>query len=184
MVSDEQLVARCLEGDQEAFRGILERYRAYVFAIILNFISNRTEAEDIAQDVFLQIYRSLPQCRLKNVKSWIGRIAVNKAIDRKRKKALLLEEITEEKINEAAYDAGHGVSSPEDLYLKKENREKVYAVTESLPEIYARAIVKYYFEGKSYREIALEEGITIKAVESRLSRAKNLFKKRWGREDV
>lgn len=71
-------------GDEQAFCEIVETYKGYVFAIILNFIKDNYIAEDIAQEVFLQAYRSLPQFRNKNFKAWIGKIAVNKAIDFKR----------------------------------------------------------------------------------------------------
>ncbi|MCG0276313.1 MAG: sigma-70 family RNA polymerase sigma factor [Thermosediminibacteraceae bacterium] len=183
MTSDEKLVARCLEGDCEAFRELFDRYKAYVFAIILNFVKDGNEAEDIAQEVFLQIYRSLPQCQQENFKSWIGRIAVNKAIDYKRKVARLPCIALEDKAPEMMPVREEECTSPEEIYLTKESREEVRNVTGRLPEIYRRAIEKYYFQDKSCREIAREEGISIKAVESRLNRARTLFKKRWGRDD-
>ena len=72
--------------------------------------------------------------------------------------------------------------TPEELFLDKERRKKVSEVAASL-DIYSRALRKYYFEGKTYRQIALEEGVTVRAVESRLYRAKDLFKKNWGRDE-
>lgn len=74
-------------------------------------------------------------------------------------------------------------ATPEELLLDKEQRKKVAEVAASLPDIYNRALRKYYFDGKTYREIALEEGVTVRAVESRLYRAKDLFKKSWGRDE-
>ncbi|ADL08929.1 RNA polymerase sigma factor [Thermosediminibacter oceani] len=181
MLSDEQLAKRCLAGDQEALEELLERYKGYVFAIIFNFVSDSAEAEDIAQEVFLQVYRSLPRCRFDNFKSWIGRIAVNKAIDHRRKAEHLSRIVPEEKAGESVLRTEQA-PSPEELYLAKEDWQRVQHVAGELPEIYGRTLAKYYFEGKSCREIAVEEGISVKTVESRLSRARALFKKRWGRE--
>jgi DNA-directed RNA polymerase specialized sigma24 family protein len=81
---DEQRVQRFLSGDQEAFREIVDVYKAYVFAIILNFVKQQDEAENVVQEVFMQIYRSLPQYRFQSFKSWIGKISITKAIDWQR----------------------------------------------------------------------------------------------------
>ncbi|MFO7153020.1 MAG: sigma-70 family RNA polymerase sigma factor [Bacillota bacterium] len=181
MLSDEQLVAKCLAGEQDAFEELLERYKGYVFAIIYNFISDDAEAEDVAQEVFLQIYRSLPRCQLKNFKAWIGRIAVNKAIDYRRKVKRLPVIAPDVEENETAQECEG--ASPEELYMAEESRREVRDAAHRLPEIYRNAIIKHYFHGKSCSEIAREEGISAKAVESRLSRARALFKKRWRREE-
>ena len=71
-------------------------------------------------------------------------------------------------------------ATPEELLLDKEQRRKWPKWRQSLPDIYNRALRKYYFDGKTYREIALEEGVTVRAVESRLYRAKDLLKKAGG----
>ncbi len=61
MNHDMKLVQKCLSGNEQAFCEIVETYKGYVFAIILNFIKDNYIAEDIAHEVFLQAYRSLPQ---------------------------------------------------------------------------------------------------------------------------
>lgn len=63
----QQLVWRSRQGDQEAFAQIVNLYKAYVFAVILNFVGETDEAENIAQEVFLQIYRSFPRYRSQNL---------------------------------------------------------------------------------------------------------------------
>jgi DNA-directed RNA polymerase specialized sigma24 family protein len=55
----DNLVQRCLDGDQDAFSLLIEKYKGYVFAIILSFVRDEETAKDIAQEVFLQIFRSL-----------------------------------------------------------------------------------------------------------------------------
>lgn len=197
MSNEDQLVLQSLSGDEDAFREIVETYKAYIFAIILNFVSEHNEAENIAQDVFLQIYRSLPQFRFKNLKSWIGKIAVSRAIDWKRKN----KKREREKLY--GYDSefyriertnlttsrltpvfcGNRFNNPEDILLKKEKTTRVKITCERLPEIYKRVIIKFYLEGKSYQDIATEESTTVKTIESRLYRARHLFREKWGEDD-
>ncbi|NLY86225.1 MAG: hypothetical protein GX077_07725 [Tissierellia bacterium] len=86
MDQDIQLIKRVLAGEKAAFEKIVEKYKGYVFAIIFNFIKDYDEAENIAQEVFLQIYISLPEFKFDNFKGWISRVTANKAIDWKRKK--------------------------------------------------------------------------------------------------
>ena len=182
MNHDMKLVQKCLSGNEQAFCEIVETYKGYVFAIILNFIKDNYIAEDIAQEVFLQAYRSLPQFRNKSFKAWIGKIAVNKAIDFKRAKGKIYEKEISQGAEQVTMRESN-TATPEELLLDKEQRKKVAEVAASLPDIYNRALRKYYFDGKTYREIALEEGVTVRTVESRLYRAKDLLKKSWGRDE-
>ena len=179
MVCDDKLAKKALAGDEQAFRAMVEKYKAYVFAIILNFIKDYDEVENVAQEVFMQIYLSLPQYRFKNLKAWIGKIAATKAIDWKRKKSKSSCEEMVESI-ECFGNAPDRVSeTPEEILLKREHREQIFKVCDNMPEIYGSVIVKFYFEGKSYQQIALEEKMSSKTVESRLYRARRLFREKW-----
>lgn len=91
MEQDMELIKQTLSGNEEAFAKIIDRYKGYIFAVILNFIKEHDEAENIAQEVFLQIYISLPEYKTQNFKGWIGKIAANKAIDWKRKKIFVVK---------------------------------------------------------------------------------------------
>ena len=175
-------VWRCCKGDQEAFAEIVNLYKAYVFAVILNFVQERDEAENIAQEVFLQVYRSLPRYRSQNFKAWLGKIAVNKALDFQRRKENQYQEEffrEEEDLFKVKSAPVLPRNDPEMLFLKKEQQEQVEKVCLALPEVYRRTLKKYYFEEKSYQQIAAEEKVTVKTVESRLYRAKKLFRAKW-----
>ena len=176
----DNLVQRCLGGDQDAFALLVEKYKGYVFAIILNFIKDEETAKDIAQEVFLQIYRSLDTYQQQNMKGWIGRIAANKAIDYKRKKHVSLCELeTAERIQ--GKDDGSG-SELEKMLLQKEKAAQVKKVLLRLSPINRTVLYKFYFQDKSHKEIAHEEGIQPKTVESRLYRARKAFRQEWGDE--
>ncbi len=176
---DEQLVRQSIAGEQESFRLIVEKYQGYVFAIIFKFIQEKDQAENVSQEVFIQIYRSLPQYRFQSLKSWIGKIAVTKAIDWRRNKSRCSREVSMGNMEEIGDIVESSVSNPEDFLILKEKEKRVREVCNSLPELYQRVILKFYLEEKSYQEIAFEEGVPVKTVESRLYRARLLFREKW-----
>ncbi|HHY30231.1 MAG TPA: sigma-70 family RNA polymerase sigma factor [Syntrophaceticus sp.] len=180
----DNLVQRCLDGEQDAFTLLVETYKGYVFAIILSFVRDEETAKDIAQEVFLQVYRSLASYRQQNFKGWIGRITANKAIDYKRKKRLTLCEMeTAEQILGRDDDGDDDNSGDlEKLLLQKEQETRVKEVLLRLPPIHKTVLYKFYFQNKSYQEIAREEGIRPRTVESRLYRAREAFRQEWGVE--
>ena len=73
--------------------------------------------------------------------------------------------------------------TPEEILIQKENKEKVYIMCKNVPPIYEDAIIKFYFEEKSYEEIAKEEGTTVKTIASRLYRGRNLLREKWREEN-
>jgi len=179
--SDNELIERHLIGDDEAFTTIISRYQAYIFAIILRFVNERQDAEDIAQEVFLQLYRSLPDKQEGELKSWIGKIAVNKAIDWKRsqKRRQALAECLEQL---SLVDDRSG-GKIEQVILQREQELLLHQLCRGLSPPYRRVVVKYHFEGKSYQSIAREEGISVKTVESRLYRARKMMRDQWEEGD-
>ena len=176
------LIEKAVSGDEESFSQIIDIYKNYVFAIILNFIKDYNEVENVAQDVFLQVYVSLPKYDQNNFKGWIGRIATNKSIDWiRKKKAKFKEETLEEGLVDII--GADKRDNPEELLLEKENQEELLKVLISIPEIYRITLEKFYFQEKSYEIIAREEGVTTKTIASRLYRAKILLKEKWREED-
>ena len=66
---------------------------------------------------------------------------------------------------------------------RKEFREKIHRICKSIPPIYEDVIIKFYFEEKSYEDIAKEEGTTVKTIASRLYRGRNILREKWREED-
>lgn len=168
---------RLMNGDLQAFERFIEQYQAYVFAIILRFVNDPDDAQDIAQEVFLQLYRSLPQYRPENLKAWVGKIATNKAIDAKRRRARQ-GELLESNV-EAPFAPRQSEMNPDQMLTRLEKEERIKALCRELPPSYSRVLMRYYFEHQSYQQIAREEGISLKTVESRLYRARKILRKRW-----
>jgi RNA polymerase sigma-70 factor (ECF subfamily) len=85
---DSDLVARAAAGDSTAFQALVERHRAMVYRVAYQFAGNHFDAEDIAQDVFVKVYRSLDGFRNDaQLTSWLYRIVMNACIDNKRRRS-------------------------------------------------------------------------------------------------
>ncbi len=179
MTDENLLIKKAIEGDQESFEKIVNFYKNYVFAIILNFIKDKEEVENVAQEVFLQIYLSLPKYKEDNFKAWISRITSNKAIDSLRlKRSKFREEVTQEEDQLEKFYIGSD-KDPLTEIIERENTQELDDIIGSLPEIYQEVIRKFYFEGMSYIEIAEEEKLSVKTIESRLYRGRNMLREKW-----
>ncbi len=177
MDPDELLVKKAIKGDDDSFRSIVEKYQGLVYSICFNIAGHRQEAENLAQETFIQVYRSLSRYENKGFKSWIGKIATNKAIDWKRKRRLENEGkvVYLEDIEEISTES----NLIYDELIQKENTKKLLELCNKLPEIYSTVLIKFYIQSKSYNEISKEDGISIKTVESRLYRAKHAIRRQW-----
>src|SRR5688500_2754820 len=77
-VAEHELIARCRQGDETAFRELVDQYKSLVFALIARSVPNRGRAEELAQDVFLKVHRGLPYFRGESkLSTWIYRIVIN-----------------------------------------------------------------------------------------------------------
>jgi len=183
MEGERSLIKESIEGSEKAFVNIVNNYKNYIFAIILNFIKDYGEAENVAQEVFLQIYTSLPSYDDNNFKAWIGKIAANKSIDWIRKKKAKFREEAVESTAELIDSTASDKNNPEMKAVEREKKEILKRALNNMPEIYRIVIEKFYFQEKSYELIANEEGVPIKTIASRLYRAKILLKEKWREEN-
>ncbi|WP_128894803.1 RNA polymerase sigma factor [Longirhabdus pacifica] len=169
-----------MAGHKQAFGYFTEKYYTYIYHLVIPILRHEADAEDVTQEVFITIYRALPQYKKQGLKTWIARIAVNKAIDLKRKRARQHEQLTDE------FDEMEGVLSEQTIeqqVLLKEEKKQLYANIDAIPEHYRQVIHAYYIEEKSYKQIANEYGLEIKSVESKLYRAKKWIKNHWRDDD-
>lgn len=177
MDCEDEIIRAAQNGDSDAFKSIVEKYQSFVMAICMNITRDNYEAENISQETFVQMYRSLQSYQFKGFKTWIGRIATNKCIDYKRKK----KRKTSHEVyymDEIEYVPDEKASA-QDIMIEKEDREKVKLLCGRLPEKYSCIIKKYYLYDESVRAIADEENLSTRAVESRLYRAKKKLKAMW-----
>lgn len=181
MESENRLIEKAASGDEQAFSILIDNYKNYVFAIILNFIKDYNDVENIAQEVFFQVYISLSKYNHNNFKAWIGRITTNKSIDWLRKKKSRSDDESLDELADRIYDTQN--INPEIQLIEKDKKERLAKALNSVPDIYRTSLEKFYFQGKSYENIAEEEQVTAKTVASRLYRAKILLREKWRNED-
>ncbi|WP_262384593.1 RNA polymerase sigma factor [Paenibacillus terrae] len=168
-------------GDRQAFREIVELYSKHVFHVAYSVLHDSKEAEDAAQEAFVQVYKSLPQYRNEGFKTWLTRIALHKALDIKRKqdrRPAELIDVTETLVQLPSRD--------EDVLVRLIREERNVELSQKiaqLPQQHRDIIQAYYMQGKTYDQIAEEMLVALKTVESRLYRARQWIRNHWKEEE-
>jgi RNA polymerase sigma factor (sigma-70 family) len=176
-------IERIVRGDHDAFHLLMDKYSSYLFHVVYSVLRSTKDAEDVTQEVLLKIYASLPQYQHQGLKTWMTRIAVNRAIDYKRALERKREQLTDE-VELLLQDESliaNGVV--EDEVLHSQLQQQVRDYLNIMPVNYRDVVIAFYIEEKSYQEIAAEQGVTLKTVESKLYRAKQWIRKHWKEED-
>ncbi|CAN7165814.1 RNA polymerase sigma factor [Paenibacillus sp. LjRoot56] len=183
-IEEHVLIDRILKGDETAFRELIARYRPYILQTISAIVRHQKDAEDLSQEVWTRIYFSLPRYEKKGLKTWMTRIAVNRAIDFKRATSRRKEDSVAG-FEEALSSAGPTPSelSVEQEVLIRETTEFVRHKLHQIPANYQDVLLAYYIHQQSYQDIADAQGITIKTVESKLYRAKMWLRNHWKEEE-
>nr|WP_309484850.1 sigma-70 family RNA polymerase sigma factor [Bacillus aquiflavi] len=151
-----------------------------MFRTIFAVLRDQKEAEDAAQEVFLKIYHSLPQYENQGFKTWITRIAVNYAIDVRRKRARRREDVVGS-INDDIFPTER--MSIESELIRKERRKLVRQKLHELPKNYRDVVYGFYIEEKSYQQLSEEQHVQVKTIETKLYRARQWMKKHWKEDD-
>jgi RNA polymerase sigma factor (sigma-70 family) len=180
----EPLVEQVKNGSEHAFRMLVEKYRDYVFRSVFGVLRNQKDAEDASQEVWMKIYTSLPHYQHQGFKTWITRIAVNHAIDCKRKAARQQEDMMEELPSHPQPNFNEqNRNLVETKILKKEQRQLVRKRLHEIPDTYQEVIEGYYLEEKSYQQLAEEQQVQVKTIETKLYRARTWMRKHWREDD-
>lgn len=184
-----ELLKRFADGDEDAFAAVLARWEKPLLNFIYRLIPERTEAEDIAQEVFLKVAAAAPDLKQRaKFSTYLYRIAYNLAIDRIRRRTVRTAAVPIVSLDETAEnDSGESLSRqvpdpsdlPADLHRERvETKLSVEAALTELPENQRAAIMLKVYEDRSYAEIAEVLGVSVPSVESLLFRARqNLSKK-------
>lgn len=185
-MEERELLNKLKEKNEESFRFIVDEFQKMVLNTCYRFVLNRETAEDLTQEVFIEIYRSINMFRSESkFSTWIYRIAISKSLDylksRKRKKRFtLLKSITESETSKKKFEQlpeneNQGLQS----MIENEDRIKILnAAIDKLPENQRIAFTLSKYDEMSYQEISDILGVSISSVESLIHRAKiNLRKK-------
>lgn len=184
-IREEDWIKALRKGGPEQYRSFVQAYGHYIYRTVYAVLHSPHDAEDVTQEVLLQIYRSLPEYRMEGLKTWITRIAVNRAIDHRRRKARRTEELSDGRAlaEPASADPTAATPAAETEAIEQETQRRIRQQVEQLPGNYREVVTAYYIDDKSYEQIAKETGLERKSVESRLYRARNWMKRHWRRED-
>ena len=183
-VSDLSLVRRVQSGDKGAFDALVRKYQHKLVKLVMRYVRNPAEAEDIAQEAFIKAYRALPQFRGDSAfYTWLYRIAINTAKNAvvSRDRSPIEYNIDRNDATEESYDMQGRMKdseTPEGLVLTDEIRRTVNAAIEGLPEDLRTAIVLRELDGLSYEEIAAAMDCPVGTVRSRIFRAREAIDRR------
>jgi len=179
-LQDNELVNAIVSGDEMAFKELVNTYKDMVFRFCYSVLQNNEDAEDVAQNVFIQVYHSASNFRNESkISTWLYRIAINKSINylNKNKRFGFLQNI------ENSFFYKEEVQLKENDEIINESLESIkhqilYAAMEKIPPKQKAAFILNHLEGLSYNEIADILSVSHSAVESLIHRAKvNLFDK-------
>ena len=172
-MTDYELVLACVEGEKDSFSELAARYKNLIYSVVLRMVSDKEEANDLAQEVFIKIYRNLEKYSDEyKFSTWTIRIATNHVIDWRRKKKQDTVNI-EDVAGGLQADAG---ASPEDDYIAKEQSRMLRDLVASLPDIYRVPIVLYHEQGLSYQEISEITDEPLSKVKNRIFRGRKMLK--------
>lgn len=169
--SDYELVKASIDGDEQAFEELVTRYKRLIYSVVYNMINDKEEINDLAQEVFIRIYKSLgrydPQYKFS---TWAVKITTNLCLDTIRKKKIVSAPLDE--VMEVSSD----LDTPEDNYIKRERSMKIREAIMELPEKYRIPIVLFHQNNMSYEEICTALGEPMTIVKNRLYRARMMLR--------
>ena len=171
---DKKHIDNVISGDGQAFRYLIDKYKDQVFAMCLRMLKNREEAEELAQDVFVNVYQSLGKFKGDSkFSTWLYRIVFNAAVSQLRKKKTHFKSLDDP-------DTGHEEACETyNSFDQLNNKDKEMYLNEAinkLNEMDAMIISLYYYHDNSIEEISEVCGLSVSNVKVKLMRIrKRLF---------
>ena len=180
-MKDKELINELKTGNADAFKVLVEEYQNKIINICFGFVHNREDAEDISQEVFMEVYNSITHFRGDSkLSTWLYRISVNKSLDFIRKKNrkkrfakfqnLLGFERTIEEMPESK------LTNPHTILENKERVQILNETVEKLPQNQKIVFILSKYEGFKNKEIAKVMNTSLSSVESLMHRAKKNLK--------
>jgi RNA polymerase sigma-70 factor (ECF subfamily) len=183
-LNEQLLIQQLQQGLEYAFSQLVEAYQHLVYNTVLGIIQNKEEAEDVSQEVFIQVYQSIKQFKGDSkLSTWLYRIAITKSLDWQRRKNRKKRFAFVEGLFGADDSIKH---DPPEFYhpgVVMENKEQaalLFKAIKQLPDNQKVAFTLNKVEGLSYLEVAAVMQVTEASVEAFLHRAKQNLRKELG----
>jgi RNA polymerase sigma factor (sigma-70 family) len=178
--ADIDVIRQVLQGDQNAFAILVERYNSLVFSIVLRYVKNREDAEEVAQDVFIKAFKSLASFKGDSkFSTWLYTVTTTTSISFLRKKKLEVQSLDNENIAGAAIQIDGGMNANQ-----VEQKSKANMVNEAIKMLSpddAQVIMLFYKGEQSLEEMAKILGKETNAVKVQLHRARARLKEKMER---
>lgn len=183
---DEELMARIAEGDEEAFRLLVERHQDRVYGTVARMMGGASpEAEEVAQDIFLRVWRSAGTYRPEGkFTTWLITVTRNlvftRAGQRRRRRETEAEDYVDPETGESltGQQADHAGRAPHELLACKELEMAVQTALSQLPENQRFVVHLRQVEGMEFEEIGKVTGMSLSAVKALMFRARESLKKK------
>lgn len=183
-VTDLDLVRRVQAGEKAAFDLLVLKYQHRIIKLVMRFLPDHSEAQDVAQDAFIKAYKALPRFRGDSAfYTWLYRIAVNTAknyLVSRGRRPRNYSGLNKNQDDDEGFDASMLLTStdtPDRLAMTEELRKAIYAAISALPEDLRVAVSLREYEGMSYEDIAQIMDCPIGTVRSRIFRARESIEK-------
>lgn len=183
-MSESKIIEKLIKGDEPAFKQLVENYQKMVVNTCFGLVQNTEDAEDIAQEVFIEVFRSVHKFRADSkISTWLYRIAVNRSLNfirdnKKNKWFQSIEDAIQKKNPLLKNVTGSKSENPEFSIENQQRANLLHETISRLPENQRVAFTLSKYEELSYKEISEVMELSISSVESLLFRAKkNLQKK-------
>ena len=177
-MTESEIVKKLIENDEDTFRFLIDKYHLNIFKVCLGFLHHKEDAEDVAQEVFIEVFQSINRFKQESTLStWLYRIAVNKSLNvlQKRKTKKLFNDLQRAiNLKTLLFES----SDPHRKLETKENANVLFKVINSLPENQRIAYTLAKYDELSYNEIAKIMNTSLSSVESLLHRAKKTLHKK------
>ncbi len=170
--TDAELVDMIKAGKIEAFNDIFFRYQTKIFSFLCGLVQNRHTAEDLAQNAFLNCYKSIAKWQATgSFKNWLYKIAYREALGYFKKQKHNLEVFTDEG------EVPEVIDDRDDILVELTNKETVEKALSGMPKMYRTVLLLRYYNELSYEEIAEATELPINTVRTHLRRAKQALQK-------
>ncbi len=166
------LVEQARAGDLDAFNTLVESHQDHLYALVARLVPDRDQAADVVQEAFFSAYRNLAGFRGGSVRSWLGRIAINAAMDIQRARKRRPVQPYPELEDEAWQPPAPETAEPEHRAVGAERSRALAAALAAITTDQRTAIVLFDIEGYDYQEIADLTGVSLGTVKSRIHRGR------------